>query len=332
MKKIFYLILAAVAVVGAGCGKKGATQADAALADSVSTFPGALAVSGTALVSAASGDTVVLTGPSLGWHGNWGRFYTPGTVKTFKDWGAGITRAAIGAHESGDVTRTYDLDSAYAVDCAVKAIDAAIANGMYVICDWHSHENTADNAVKFFDTISKKYGDDPHILYEIWNEPLQIPWQEIKDYAARVIPVIRANAPNSVIIVGTPCWDQEVDKAAADPIGGKNLLYALHFYAATHGDWLRERAQEAIDAGLPIIISECGSMEATGDGPIDYDSWNAWVDFADRNKLSMLMWSISDKVETCSMLTPDSPSDGTEWTDDNLKEWGKLARTLSQKR
>lgn len=73
-------------------------------------------------------------------------------------------------------------------------------------------------------------------------------------------------------------------------------------------------------------------MEATGDGPIDHESWQAWVDLADRNKLSMLMWSISDKVETCSMLTPDSPSDGMQWTDDNLKEWGKLVRETTKTR
>ena len=94
---------------------------------------------------------------------------------------------------------------------------------------------------------------------------LRIQWQEIKDYAAEVIPVIRKNAPNSVVIVGTPSWDQEVDKAAADPLKEKNVTYALHYYAATHKDYLRERARQAIDAGLPLFISECGSMEATGD-------------------------------------------------------------------
>ena len=178
----------------------------------------------------------------------------------------------------------------------------------------------------------KSIGDDPHIIYEIWNEPLQIQWQEIKDYAAEVIPVIRKNAPNSVVIVGTPSWDQEVDKAAADPLKEKNVTYALHYYAATHKDYLRERARQAIDAGLPLFISECGSMEATGDGPIDYESWNAWVDLADRNKLSMLMWSISDKVETCSMLEPGAPSDGMQWTDDNLKEWARLVKETTQTR
>jgi len=323
-------ILALTASMACSQSKQKAAVAESEAVDSVFVKP--LRVEGTALLN-TDGDTVVLTGASFGWHGNWGRFYTPGSVKAIKEkWGANVTRAAIGAHTSGDVLNSYEADSAYAVNSAIAVIDAAIANDMYVICDWHSHENRKENAKKFFEVISKKYGDDPHIIYEIWNEPLQIQWQEIKDYAAEVIPVIRKNAPNSVVIVGTPSWDQEVDKAAADPLKEKNVTYAIHYYAATHKDYLRERARQAIDAGLPLFISECGSMEATGDGPIDYESWNAWVDLADRNKLSMLMWSISDKVETCSMLEPGAPSDGMQWTDDNLKEWARLVKETTQTR
>lgn len=79
----------------------------------------------------ANGDTAVLTGTSLGWHSNWERFYSPGTVKALKEkWGANITRAAIGAHQSGDITGTFDVDSAKAVNLASTVIDAAIDNGM----------------------------------------------------------------------------------------------------------------------------------------------------------------------------------------------------------
>lgn len=298
-------------------------QADSVAVSGVSP----LSVNGTALVD-AEGDTVVLTGPSMGWHTNWGRFYNEGTVKALKEkWGANITRAAIGAHASGDCERSYQADSAYAVNSAIALIDAAIANDMYVICDWHSHENTMDDAIEFFSTISSKYGDDPHIIYEIWNEPLDVQWSEIKDYAAKVIPVIRENAPSSLVIVGTPRWDQEVDLAAADPIDGKNIMYAVHFYAGTHKDYLREETEKAIADGLPLFISECGSMDASGDGNgIDYESWQAWVDLADRHKLSMLMWDIADKDEICSMLTPDASDNGMEWTDANFKEWARLAQ------
>lgn len=311
-------------IVSCSSGSAASSKADT---DTVTTGVSPLSVSGTALVN-ASGDTVVLTGPSMGWHTNWGRFYNAGTVKALKEkWGASITRAAIGAHGSGDCLRSYAADSAYAVNSAIALIDAAIDNDMYVICDWHSHENTMEDAKEFFSTISSRYGDDPHIIYEIWNEPLDVEWGEIKDYAAEVIPVIRANAPSSVVIVGTPRWDQEVDLAAADPIDGKNIMYAVHFYAGTHKDYLRDKTEKAIADGLPLFISECGSMDASGDGDsIDYQSWQAWVDLADRHKLSMLMWDIADKDEICSMLTPDASDNGMEWKEENYKEWARLAQ------
>lgn len=315
-----------------GCGGSSAKNASAETADSVTAFVSPLHVSGTALLN-AEGDTMVLNGPSLGWHSNWGRFYNEGTVKALKEkWGANITRAAIGAHPSGDCVKGYSVDSVNAVNLAMKVIDAAIANDMYVICDWHSHNNTLEDAKKFFTVITEKYGDKPNILYEIWNEPLDIPWQEIRDYAAEVIPVIRKNAPGAVIIVGTPKWDQDVDIAAENPVDAPNLLYSLHYYAGTHKDWNREKAQKAIDAGLPLIISECGSMDHTGDGPIDYESWRQWMDFADSNNLSVLMWDIADKNETCSMISATASDNGMEWKEDDLKEWAKLARKTIRKR
>lgn len=336
MKKTLAIIASGVTLVASvtGCGSKKATDQEAASeasADSVETLQH-LSVNGLCLVN-ESGDTVVLTGPSLGWHSNWGRFYNDSTIMAFKEkWGANITRAAIGAHTSGDVVNCYDADSADAMSKLYTVIDAAIDNGMYVICDWHSHENRVADARDFFTAVTEKYGDTPNILYEIWNEPTEVEWQEIKDYANEIIPLIRRNAPNSVIIVGTPRWDQDVDLASESPLEFDNLLYSLHFYAASHGDEYRAKAEKAISNGLPLIISECGSMENTGDGPIGYDSWEKWMKLADDNKLSMLMWDIADKDETCSMVTPDASDNAMNWTDDQLKEWAKLAMKTTRAR
>lgn len=334
MKTRFLAVIATASMLMglAACGSSAKSTTEGEGTDSITAFVKPLHVEGVALLN-ADGDTVVLNGPSLGWHSNWGRFYNDSTVKALKEnWGANITRAAIGAHKSGDCVNTYDADSAYAVNLAMKAIDAAIDNDMYIICDWHSHNNTLADAKNFFTVITEKYGDSPNILYEIWNEPLEIPWQEIKDYAQELIPVIRKNAPNSVIIVGTPKWDQDVDVAAESPLEFPNLLYSLHYYAGTHKDWNRDKATKAIEAGLPIIISECGSMDHTGDGPIDYESWQQWMEFADKHNVSVLMWDIADKDETCSMIASTASDNGMLWSEDDLKEWAKLARKTIKER
>ena len=69
----------------------------------------------------------------------------------------------------------------------------------------------------------------------MFNELNQESWPEVKVYAEAIIHVIRANDPDNVILVGCPHWDQDINLPAADPIRDqKNLMYTMHFYAATH--------------------------------------------------------------------------------------------------
>jgi endoglucanase len=65
-------------------------------------------------------------------------------------------------------------------------------------------------------------------------------------------------------------------------------------------------------------------MEASGDGPLNKDSWNTWRDWMEKNKLSWVCWSLSSKNETCSMIKDESVDPKGPWTEDDLKEWGKL--------
>lgn len=285
---------------------------------------GWLQVKGSALLD-QQGDTTQLAGVSFGWHNMWPRFYNPDNVKVLaQDWKADIVRCAIGLDLDEN---TYDKKPEWALEKVDSIVRGAINEGIYVIIDFHSHDNNVELAKKFFDQVSRKYGNVPNVLYEIWNEPREVPWQEIKDYAAQVIPVIRKNAPRSVVIVPTPRWDQDVDVAAAAPVEGfDNLLYSLHYYAATHQDHYRDKAQKAVDAGLPIIVSESAAMLHTGDGVIDTASWEQWLDMACKNGWSWVAWSLSDKDETCSMLRPSASSRGTNWTEADLKPWAVLVR------
>jgi len=102
-------------------------------------------------------------------------------------------------------------------------------------------------------------------------------------------------------------------------------MYTLHFYAATHHQFLRDRGDYAISKGLPLFVSECAGMEATGDGPIDYVEWQKWLDWMADNSISWVAWSVSDKDETCSMLLPSASSDGS-WSDNDLKSGDNCER------
>lgn len=293
-----------------------------------------LHVDGTALVN-ESGDTVQFKGMSFGWNVLWPRFYNEGAVShVVNDWNAEIVRAAIGVeidnHECQALS--YLKDPAFGKECACTIVDAAIAEGVYVLVDWHAHGLHTDAAVEFFTYMATKYRGVPNVIYEIWNEPsykdhvnqIDYTWAEIKEYSETVIAAIRAIEKDAVIIVGTPRWSQNVDDAADDPVlGYENLMYTLHFYAGTHKEWLRDKGDYAMSKGLALFVTECGGMNADGQGPLDMESTKEWMDWMDSNKISYLFWSVSDKEETCSMLYPSAPSEGP-WAEADRSPWGQF--------
>jgi endoglucanase len=288
---------------------------------------GALKVVGTKLVN-QQGQPVVLRGMSLGWHNWWPRFYNEGAVSWLKnDWGCTVIRAAMGVEPD----KGYIKDPAWSKGLVKAVIDAAIKEGIYVIVDWHSHNIRLNEAKQFFTEIATEYGQQPNIIYEIFNEPAEISWPDVKAYSMEVIKTIRAIDPDNVILVGSPHWDQDVNVAADDPIKGyKNLMYTLHFYAATHKQELRDKGDYALKKGLPLFISESAGMEHTGNGPLNEPEWLAWINWAEKNKISWLIWSVTDKDETCSVVLPTASSTGN-WSMKDLQPSGVKSRALLRK-
>jgi len=291
-------------------------------ADPVKEY-GQLQVKGSQLCD-QQGQPIVLRGVSLGWHNLWPRFYNKKVVKWLKDdWHPTVIRAAIGASNVDD---HFGENPQFAYDCLYPAVDGAIKQGLYVIIDWHSHTLQKEAAVEFFGQVAKKYGKYPHVIYELFNEPVNDSWDDLKDYATAVISEIRKYDPDNIILMGCPHWDQDIHLVAESPLQGfTNVMYTVHFYAATHHQSLRDRMTAAVKKGVPVFVSECAGMEASGDGPINKEEWKAWVDCMEQLKISYACWSVSDKNESCSMLLPRAKATG-EWTDDLIKPWGKMVR------
>jgi endoglucanase len=274
------------------------------------------------------GKDVVLRGMSYGWHNYWPRFYNKGSVKWLrKDWNCSVVRAAMGVEPK----KGYIDDSIGAKQKIRAVVDAAIKEGIYVIIDWHSHNIRLPEARSFFAEMARTYGSYPHVIYEIFNEPDYESWDEVKAYSREIISVIRSIDPDNLILVGSPHWDQDIHIVANDPLPAyKNIMYTVHFYAATHKQRLRDRCNYALKKGIPIFISESAGMEASGNGNIDDEEWQKWIDWAERNKISWITWSVSDKDETCSVLKKSAKSEG-DWKEKDLKESGIKTRALLRK-
>ena len=193
-----------------------------------------------------------------------------------------------------------------------KGVELARMNDMYVIIDWHilsdGDPNTyVEEAKSFFARMAEKYSDYDNVLYEICNEPNGVDWPAVKGYAEAVIPVIRERDPRAVIIVGNPDWSKDLRSVAADPLAFENVLYTLHFYAATHGQDVRDMVEEVSQKGLPIFVSEYGVTASTGDLPRDLESADLWIDLLEREGISYCMWSFTKVPEACSAIRATVP-------------------------
>ena len=291
--------------------------------NAVETY-GQIKVQGNKIVD-KNGHPVQLRGMSFFWSQWMGKYYTPETVKWLKDdWRCTMVRAAMAIEEGEGYLKNPALEK----QKVITVVDAAIAQGLYVLIDWHDHhaEKNLTQAKAFFSEMAQKYGDKPNVIYEIYNEPLDVSWKDIiKPYAEEVIQAIRQHDPDNIVVVGTRKWSQEVDEAATNPITGNNTAYTLHYYAATHKQALRDKASAALNKGAALMVTEFGTCEASGDGFLDVNESKTWWKFLDENKISWANWSIADKVEGTAALKPGaSPAGG--WTDSQITPSGKLVR------
>lgn len=263
-------------------------------------------------------------------------FVNESAFKTLRDdWNTNVVRLAMYVDEWGN-GQCYMGNKSGSLELLEKGVDICIKLDMYVIIDWHvlnpgDPSKYTNEAKSFFETVSKRYAKYPNVIYEICNEPNGgASWSgNIKPYAEKIIPVIRKNAPNSVIIVGTPTWSQEIDKPLSDPLNYKNVMYAFHFYAATHSG-LRSNVENCVAQGLPVFVSEFGTCDASGGGANDFNETQKWLSYFDKQGISYCNWSICNKDETCSVLRPGTSANGN-WSESDLTENGKWMRNWFRK-
>lgn len=274
---------------------------------------GRLHVKGTKLVD-KKGHEVQLRGVST--HGlSWYPQYVNDKcfAQLHDQWGANVVRLAMYTEEyngycSGDAKNRSDLKKRIK-----KGVRLAKKHKMYVIVDWHILSDGNPNSHKkeakaFFREMSREFKGYNNVIYEICNEPNNgTSWKEIKSYARSVISTIRKNDKKAVIVVGTPTWSQDVDQAAADPIKGDNIMYALHFYAATHKTDLRNKMTAAINKGLPVFVTEYGICDASGNGAIDKKEADRWIQTMDEYGVSYIAWNLSNKQESSSIIKSSCP-------------------------
>lgn len=308
---------------GNDSGNNSDTGSNAGIVTTVPT--GRLQVSGTKLTD-ESGNIIQLRGVSthgISWFPDYVNYDAFATLRD--DWGANVVRIAMYPEEYNGYLSGGDKDSLKQI--IDNGVNYATELGMYVIIDWHvlnyAPSRHTQEACDFFAEMASKYSGHDNVIYEICNEPVGADWNsDIKPYAETVIGTIRQFDDHSLILVGTNTWSQDVDSVVGNTLDDGNVMYVAHFYAGTHKENIRNKISTALNAGVPVFISECSICDASGNGGIDYASANEWLDFTNSNQLSFIAWSLSNKAETSALISSGC-SAKSGWSDGDLSETGR---------
>jgi len=272
---------------------------------------------------------VMVKGPSLYWSTGQGTtFYNRQTVDWFVDnMQIGIIRAAMAIKWYKENSQGISKqDGSTCESCfgylstgfpnaktdlkklIQNVIDAAVANDIYVIVDWHSHNANSEKseAVAFFRDMATANKDVPNIIWEIYNEPVSDDASTIKNYANDVIAAIRGAGNKNLVIVGSNYYSQKPKQQADAGItdSENNTAYSFHFYSKTHsysetGD-IGGSANSARNAGHAVYATEWGSVNADGSGTPDFPT--NWVNFMDGADIGGCYWSASEIAEGASIF------------------------------
>jgi hypothetical protein len=214
-----------------------------------------------------------------------------------RDWNANVVRLSV--NQAFWLKNSPQYSKAYAGELArvVTAIEKA---GMDVIVDSHRSSSgyMADsNSVVFWKEVATVYRDDPHVLFELFNEPHDISWDlwlkggtapngSVVHGMQELYDAVRSTGATNLVVVGGLNWAYELSGIATHRVVGLNIVYATHPYnfpGKQPNDW--DRAFGALAATDPVIATEFGNFDCSK------GYYQAFVDYAKARRISWTAWA-----------------------------------------
>ena len=187
-------------------------------------------------------------------------------------------------------------------------------------------------------------------FHEIFNEPVwanfswdpeSLPsaesWSQWKDFAEEVIDIIRANDPNTPIIVGGLQWSYDLSFAASNPVDRPNIVYGVHPYPSSNWAKSWEEAFGSLKESHPVFATEFGFC--TDDPQSHYYEGNyegsqpyreAIISFLEARGISWAVWCFS--VSWTPTLLKDldyTPTEAGEFFRNMLTEYASHPSSLA---
>ena len=260
--------------------------------------------------------------PSLEWSPS-GEQLSQADYATMASWHANVVRIALNQDFWLSDSPAHDPGYAALVDTQVQWAEAA---GLDIILDLHwsdkgdysqtpAQQRMADaHSATFWTEVAARYKGDGRVLYELYNEPHDVPWDvwlnggpsgdgfTVTGMQALYDAVRGAGAENLVIIGGLQ-FAYDLSGVAAYRVQGHNIVWATHPYNQTGkqpGNW--DTGFGSLAATDPVMATEFGDSKSCA---ADYDT--TLIAYADAHHVSWSAWAWY--VSSCTF-----PSIITDWS------------------
>lgn len=217
-------------------------------------------------------------------------------------WNVNTVRFSISANGNSD--RRNEL-----IQAISDRVRSAADLGLYLIISWQidpasTDAPDSDAARSFFSDISAALSDSDNILYEIAAADSSNSWDTASSFFTDLIDTIRANVPNSVILVPVSKPDTLLEAAVSSPLNRGNLLYSLQAAAGDPSDSQLQTAAYAAGCGLPLIVSSLSLCDSSGQSDPVPDAGDRWLSMLSYYQIGFLAGTLAENDADSILLNP----------------------------
>ena len=298
------LWMSALLLAGCGGGGGGTTAATgagaaASLVAQIPTFTGYV-VSGNAIYDKSSGQAHLFRGvasPSMDWQTTCDHCTLDQFQRMRQDWKANVVRLSVNQNFWLSGSAQYSAGYAPEIARVVAVVEQA---GMDVILDNHRSGSPymADaDSVVFWREVASVYRDDPHMLFELFNEPNQISWDVWLNGGnapsgptvhgmQELYSTVRSTGANNLVVIGGLNWAYDLSGVPTHRVVGNNIVYNTHPYnypGKQPSDW--DSGFGALTETDPVIATEFGNYDCTT------GYYQSFVNYAQTHQVSWTAWA-----------------------------------------
>lgn len=250
-------------------------------------------------------EVVVLRGVNListNWNPSYLAWNASAIDTVAKDWGAQVIRTRIYQYEFETNPASFFLKM------EKQIFEPARRNGLYIVVHpWFGENKSLPNneSIKMWLAFAKRYGDDPHFIFDLFAEPRDIAFEDLRSSYEKLIPQVRAVAPDTLIMVTGLDWGRDINAWYDNPLPYNNLVYRANPYNKT-GEF--ESFFGKIAQKLPIFLGEFGTQDKLSMTISDVENL---LGYADSLNLGWTAWHFTSTGCPClleeeSTFTPST--------------------------